>query len=95
MLSRSHPGAPGATRRRPGPSRAFREPLGPASAGPGAGSRCPANGNSPQPDFAGHQLCTSQPYVQGLDAAAPFHPTATGQSAIALADQAVLRPSCA
>jgi lysophospholipase L1-like esterase len=45
---------------------------------------------SPQPDFAGHQLCTPQPYVQGLDAAAPFHPTALGQLAIALADQAVL-----
>jgi lysophospholipase L1-like esterase len=45
---------------------------------------------SPQPDFAGHQLCTPQPYVQGLDAAAPFHPTVLGQLAIALADQAVL-----
>ena len=47
--------------------------------------------SSPQPDFAGHQLCTSQPYVQGLAAAAPFHPTALGQLAIALADQAALR----
>jgi hypothetical protein len=28
--------------------------------------------------------------VQGLGAAAPFHPTAAGQLAIALADQAVL-----
>jgi hypothetical protein len=28
--------------------------------------------------------------VQGLDAAAPFHPTVLGQLAIALADQAVL-----
>jgi lysophospholipase L1-like esterase len=46
--------------------------------------------SSPQPDFAGHQLCTPQPYVQGLDAAAPFHPTALGQLAIALADQAAL-----
>ena len=45
---------------------------------------------SPQPDFAGHQLCTPAPYVQGLDAAAPFHPTVLGQLAIALADQAVL-----
>ncbi len=45
---------------------------------------------SPQPDFAGHQLCSAQPYVQGLGAAAPFHPTALGQLAIALADQAVL-----
>jgi lysophospholipase L1-like esterase len=50
------------------------------------------NFSSPQPDFAGHQLCTSQPYVQGLNAAAPFHPTVLGQLAIALADQAALRP---
>ena len=47
--------------------------------------------SSPQPDFAGHQLCTPQPYVQGLDAAAPFHPTVLGQLAIALADQAAVR----
>ncbi len=46
--------------------------------------------SSPQPDFAGHQMCTPQPYVQGLDAAAPFHPTVLGQLAIALADQAAL-----
>jgi hypothetical protein len=46
---------------------------------------------SPLPDFAGHQLCTAQPYVQGLQAAAPFHPTALGQLAIALADQTVLQ----
>ncbi len=48
--------------------------------------------SSPQPDFTGHQLCSQQPYVQGPDAAAPFHPTAAGQLAIALADQAVLQP---
>jgi hypothetical protein len=29
---------------------------------------------SPQPSFAGHQLCSQQPYVQGLTARAPFHP---------------------
>lgn len=46
--------------------------------------------SSPQPDFAGHQLCTSQPYVQWLNDPAPFHPTILGQLAIALADQAVL-----
>ena len=46
---------------------------------------------SPQPDFAGHQLCTPQPYVQGPGDAAPFHPTVLGQLAIALADQAALR----
>jgi lysophospholipase L1-like esterase len=46
---------------------------------------------SPQPDFTGHQLCTSQPYVQSYGDPAPFHPTALGQLAIALTDQAVLR----
>ena len=46
---------------------------------------------SPMPDFTGHQLCSAQPYVQGLTAHAPFHPTALGQLAIALTDQAVLR----
>ncbi len=46
---------------------------------------------SPQPDFTGHGLCSPLPYVQGLGAAAPFHPTTAGQLAIALADQAVLR----
>ena len=45
---------------------------------------------SPQPDFTGHQLCTSQPYVQGSGDPAPFHPTALGQLAIALTDQAAL-----
>ena len=45
---------------------------------------------SVQPDFAGHELCTPQPYVQGLGDLAPFHPTALGQLAIALADQAAL-----
>src|SRR5262249_7781785 len=45
---------------------------------------------APQPDFAGHELCTAQPYVQGLSSPAPFHPTAAGQLAIALADQAAL-----
>ncbi len=45
---------------------------------------------SVNPDFTGHQLCTAQPYVQGLGDAAPFHPTAMGQLAIALADQAAL-----
>jgi lysophospholipase L1-like esterase len=45
---------------------------------------------STQPDFAGHQMCTPQPFVQGLQGSAPFHPTALGQFAIALADQAAL-----
>lgn len=33
--------------------------------------------------FAGHELCTSDPWVQSTDAVAPFHPTARGQAAIA------------
>ncbi len=48
--------------------------------------------SSPEPEFAGHQLCTPQPYVQGPDEAAPYHPTAAGQLAIALADQAAVQP---
>lgn len=43
------------------------------------------------PDFAGHGVCSTYPYVQGLHAAAPFHPTAAGQMAIALADQYALQ----
>lgn len=45
---------------------------------------------SPQPSFAGHALCSPLPYVQGLDDVAPFHPTALGQLAIALADETAL-----
>ena len=45
---------------------------------------------SAQPSFAGDQLCSAEPYVQGLAADAPFHPTALGQLAIALADQQAL-----
>jgi GDSL-like Lipase/Acylhydrolase family len=48
---------------------------------------------SVRPDFGGHQLCTPQPYVQGLGDSAPFHPTAEGQLAMALADQAALSPT--
>jgi lysophospholipase L1-like esterase len=45
------------------------------------------------PTFAGHELCTSQSFVQRLDDAAPLHPTAAGEIAIALADeQALLNP---
>lgn len=43
-----------------------------------------------QPDFRGHELCTKQPYVQGLPDPAPLHPTAAGELAIALADQQAL-----
>jgi hypothetical protein len=45
------------------------------------------------PNFAGHELCTSQSFVQGPGDAAPLHPTAAGEIAIALADeQALLNP---
>lgn len=36
--------------------------------------------------FTGHELCTSQPWIQGLADPYPFHPTALGQSAIAEAN---------
>jgi hypothetical protein len=42
------------------------------------------------PSFAGHELCTANPYVQGPDDPAPLHPTAAGELAIALADQQAL-----
>ena len=42
------------------------------------------------PPFAGHGLCTSAPWVQGPGDPAPLHPTATGELAIALADQQAL-----
>ena len=42
------------------------------------------------PDFSGHGICSVQPYVQGLDAKAPFHPTPSGELAIALADEHAL-----
>lgn len=34
-------------------------------------------------DFSGHEVCSAEPYVQGLEAEAPIHPTAAGQAAIA------------
>jgi hypothetical protein len=42
------------------------------------------------PPFAGHELCTADPYVQGPGDPAPLHPTAAGELAIALADQQAL-----
>jgi GDSL-like lipase/acylhydrolase family protein len=42
------------------------------------------------PSFAGHGLCSAEPYVQGPGDPDPLHPTATGELAIALADQQVL-----
>jgi lysophospholipase L1-like esterase len=39
------------------------------------------------PRFAGHELCTADPWVQGLSDPAPLHPNAAGELAIALADE--------
>jgi lysophospholipase L1-like esterase len=39
------------------------------------------------PQFTGHELCTTDPYVQGPGDPAPLHPNAAGELAIALADQ--------
>lgn len=44
-----------------------------------------------RPDFTGHGLCTSLPYVQGPTDSAPFHPTPSGALAIALADEHALQ----
>lgn len=38
-----------------------------------------------QPRFAGHELCSAQPWVQGMSDPAPFHPRAAGELAIAAA----------
>jgi hypothetical protein len=40
-----------------------------------------------QPRFTGHELCTPDPYVQGPSDPAPMHPNASGELAIALADE--------
>ncbi len=45
------------------------------------------------PNFTEHGLCSEQPYVQSLSAAAPFHPTSGGELAIALADEQALHPA--
>jgi lysophospholipase L1-like esterase len=39
------------------------------------------------PEFTGHELCTADPWVQGPTDPAPLHPNASGELAIALADQ--------
>lgn len=41
-------------------------------------------------DFTGHELCSADPWVQGISDKAPFHPTASGQAAIADAVEAVI-----
>ena len=43
-----------------------------------------------KPEFTGHELCTTQPFVQGLRDSAPMHPNTAGELAIALADQQAL-----
>jgi lysophospholipase L1-like esterase len=42
------------------------------------------------PQFTGHELCTTDPYVQGPGDPAPLHPNAAGELAIALADEQAL-----
>lgn len=42
------------------------------------------------PSFAGHELCTADPWVQGPGDPAPLHPTVAGELAIALADEQAL-----
>jgi lysophospholipase L1-like esterase len=39
------------------------------------------------PRYQGHELCTSDPYVQGPTDPAPLHPNAAGELAVALADE--------
>lgn len=36
-----------------------------------------------EPDFAGHELCTDEPYVQGIDDPAPYHGNAAGYTKMA------------
>lgn len=45
---------------------------------------------STQPNFSGHGLCDDDPWVQGVKASAPLHPTPSGELAIALADEHAL-----
>jgi lysophospholipase L1-like esterase len=42
------------------------------------------------PQFSGHELCTPDPWVQGPSDPAPLHPNASGELAIALADEQAL-----
>ena len=42
-------------------------------------------------NFTGHELCTDNPWIQGLTAKAPYHPTDSGQQAIAQQLIAVLK----
>lgn len=40
------------------------------------------NAHFVQPDFSGHEICTKDAWVQGLQDKAPFHPNSAGQNAI-------------
>jgi hypothetical protein len=42
--------------------------------------------NSVRPHVKGHELCTRQPWVQGMSDPAPFLPSAAGELAIAASD---------
>lgn len=42
-------------------------------------------------DFAGHELCSAHPWIQGAQSAAPFHPTTVGQMAIGRSVVATIR----
>lgn len=41
-------------------------------------------------DFSGHELCTSNPWIQDINGVAPLHPTAAGQRVISKAILSVL-----
>lgn len=42
-------------------------------------------------DFKGHELCTENTWIQGIDGKTPFHPTSSGQQAIAKQIDTVIR----
>jgi lysophospholipase L1-like esterase len=44
-------------------------------------------------NFTGHDICSADPWVQGLTGVAPLHPNEKGQNAIAASVVSVLRPS--
>ena len=64
---------------RPAAGRAGPDERGPRAGRPGLRLR----GRAAQ--FDGHELCTDQPWVQGMRDPAPFHPTAAGELAITAA----------
>jgi lysophospholipase L1-like esterase len=44
-------------------------------------------------DFSGHELCTSDPWVQGLTDKQPYHPTEAGQTAFAQQIETIAKDS--